>query len=319
MISKYIEYIPFVFLLAWLLFSVYYIILANSRINRINKYLLESIPQIFATIGILGTFMEIAYALSSFSSGKIDESIPVLLDRLKTVFFPSISGIILLIISSKFIDFAQSKYDKVMGSPELDALNRIVDLLENMQLKLDANMNVINSIGSLYSDIAQLSRALQNLGSDLEKAIDAGFENMALQQDESKTIVHLQNLNREVNSLYKKMDELGGDISKSAMSEIQMKLEKMLQDFRMAIAMTARAEFETMSKFMKQAIESLSEVPMKYESLADDIEENLNQLQTKLEKAVKESLSQSGSSAETMLQQIKEISDIIKYFYTLYS
>ena len=54
------EIIPYFLLGAWLLFSIYYLFRAARNPDKVNPYIFESIPQVFPTIGILGTFMGIA-------------------------------------------------------------------------------------------------------------------------------------------------------------------------------------------------------------------------------------------------------------------
>src|SRR5437016_3793919 len=84
-------WITFALLLIWLLFCVYYLYIRSK--DKINPYIFESIPQIFATIGILGTFIGIAVGLWNFDVNNIENSIPELLQGLKTAFFASIIGI----------------------------------------------------------------------------------------------------------------------------------------------------------------------------------------------------------------------------------
>ena len=64
--KEFIETIPYILLIAWLIFSIYYLNVAKRTPDKINPYIFESIPQIFPTIGILGTFIGIAYGLWLF-------------------------------------------------------------------------------------------------------------------------------------------------------------------------------------------------------------------------------------------------------------
>jgi biopolymer transport protein ExbB/TolQ len=94
------ERLPYALLTIWFVFSVYYLIRARQKPDKINPYIFESIPQVFPTIGILGTFIGIAVGLWSFDVNNIETSIPALLQGLKTAFIASIFGIILSIIFS---------------------------------------------------------------------------------------------------------------------------------------------------------------------------------------------------------------------------
>src|ERR1700740_2145710 len=92
--------LPYVLLAAWFAYSVYYIYRARKSPATTNPYIFESIPQVFPTIGIMGTFIGIAYGLWYFDVNNIEGSIPELLNGLKTAFLASIGGILLLIIFS---------------------------------------------------------------------------------------------------------------------------------------------------------------------------------------------------------------------------
>ena len=49
-------------------------------------------PQAVASLGVLGTFLGITYSLFSFNSNGIEQSVPALLDGMKTAFVTSILG-----------------------------------------------------------------------------------------------------------------------------------------------------------------------------------------------------------------------------------
>jgi flagellar motor component MotA len=93
-----IEFLPYLLLIIWTIFSIYYLQRAKKNPTEINPYIFDSIPQVFPTIGILGTFLGIAYGLFYFDVKNMDESIPELLNGLKTAFIASIFGIIGLLI-----------------------------------------------------------------------------------------------------------------------------------------------------------------------------------------------------------------------------
>ena len=90
-------------LAGWAIFSIIYIFrLRNSKdSNSVNPYVYDSIPSVFTTLGVLGTFIGIFLGLMNFNVEKITESIPTLLGGLKTAFLTSIIGIILSLIFGK--------------------------------------------------------------------------------------------------------------------------------------------------------------------------------------------------------------------------
>jgi hypothetical protein len=120
---------PYLLLLTWFIFSIYYLRKAFRDISECNQYLLELIPSTFTTIGVLGTFIGIAVGLQKFNVDNIDESIPMLLSGLKTAFFTSITGIVLSIIFSKTLALLKGKEENVTKyiSGEEAALNKIIE------------------------------------------------------------------------------------------------------------------------------------------------------------------------------------------------
>ena len=56
----------------------------------------KSLPSLFTIIGVFGTFLGIVLGLADFdvTSGRVEESVSVLLDGLKFAFWTSVAGII---------------------------------------------------------------------------------------------------------------------------------------------------------------------------------------------------------------------------------
>ncbi|KJS06037.1 MAG: hypothetical protein VR77_06655, partial [Flavobacteriales bacterium BRH_c54] len=87
---------------SWTLFSIYYTIRVWTKgVNRIIPYVYDTIPNVFTTIGVLGTFVGIYFGLLNFDVENITESIPSLLEGLKTAFTTSIWGISLSLVFGK--------------------------------------------------------------------------------------------------------------------------------------------------------------------------------------------------------------------------
>lgn len=105
-----ISYIP---LIIWIIFSTYYLLKAKNNFKKINRYIFDSVPSIFSTAGILGTFLGIALALFDFNVNDITGSIPSLLSGLTAAFWTSIIGIILSVISAKLVSIIQVKNEQL--------------------------------------------------------------------------------------------------------------------------------------------------------------------------------------------------------------
>lgn len=77
-----------------------------------HRRIVEYFPTAVSTLGVLGTFFGITMGLVAFDSGNLDQSIPGLLDGLKTAFFTSLAGMIGSMILSSILNLKQDKTDK---------------------------------------------------------------------------------------------------------------------------------------------------------------------------------------------------------------
>lgn len=66
----------------------------DERTENEHRKIIESLPTIISTLGVLGTFAGITWGLYNFNTSNINESIPTLLEGLKTAFFTSLTGMV---------------------------------------------------------------------------------------------------------------------------------------------------------------------------------------------------------------------------------
>ena len=94
-----------------------------------HKRMAENFPSIVSTLGVLGTFYGITSGLLGFDTKDLDNSIPVLLEGLKTAFFTSLLGMAGSLILSSIIN---KMFDDKGSSDSEVAAARIVNALETM-------------------------------------------------------------------------------------------------------------------------------------------------------------------------------------------
>ena len=134
----------------WSLFSVMMMIQVSSDkgTDTVNEYIYESIPNVFTTLGVLGTFLGIYYGLEAFDTNNIDGSISELLEGLKTAFITSIVGIIAALIFGRFSEFAYGRAES-KGPPkatsELMALQELNDSLKVGQQQQHDQLNALQT------------------------------------------------------------------------------------------------------------------------------------------------------------------------------
>jgi Rad3-related DNA helicase len=194
-------------------------------------------------------------------------------------------------------------------------LDKNFEFTNEINKKLDA----VNSFSDLGSEIIELNKSLKKLSSELADTIDAGFENLLVQQEKNNSIPLLQMLQLELQSLSIKLDNSTAEITQSIVKDLTSKFEEVVQEFKRSLSDSAKAELENITAYLRQAGSTLADFPAKFQAMSDNLNKNFNNLQEMLQKTTKETLSQTNESTSIMKKQIQEMSDIVKYFYTIYS
>lgn len=153
-----INFIFYAFFLGWAIFSFIYVN-RKKKNQSVYEYVYNSIPSVFTTLGILGTFVGIFVGLQEFDVQNITQSIPKLLEGMKTAFSTSIIGIILSIGFGKWSQIVAEKVDikngEVAVDDEISALKEILSEIKKQ--------NEISSV--FFTDLKkenELFRIVQN-------------------------------------------------------------------------------------------------------------------------------------------------------------
>lgn len=317
-----IEATPYILLTIWLLFSIYYLIRAKRSADKINPYIFDSIPQVFTTIGILGTFIGIAYGLMNFDVNKIEESIPALLKGLKTAFIASIFGIILSIIFSKLIAIILRKNERGKLSDETIVLNKIADLVSDLKdsfhdnfIYIDEHNNEVkpaNIFRDIYEESKKQSKALQSFSTDLSTKIEAGFDTIMSNQIQNGVIPELHAVKVAIDSLGKKLSDPTTEMTQNVVNGLQISMGKMIDEFKTSMSGSTKSELEHLTTLLSQAGGSLTDFPIKLQGMTDKLNENFRDLQAVVQQIAKQTLSQSEQSTDQMKRQVEEMSEILK-------
>jgi chromosome segregation ATPase len=313
-----IEFLPYGLLVIWTIFSIYYLLRAKRTPTEINPYIFDSIPQVFPTLGILGTFLGIAYGLFYFDVKHMNESIPELLNGLKTAFIASIFGIIGLLIFSKLTALVQhtNEKDKAVSSDELTALNALIDHTKKASSINDLNFKTLNSsiIGdgdeSLATQFAKIKNQMTEqteklskiqiaLGGDNETSLLTQIQKLRAEQGEyakltstnSTFIVETMNKNNEI--IRAKFDEFTKLLTENNTKALVEAIEKVITDFNTQMN-------ELIHKLVKENFEELNN---SVKNLNDWQMENKVQIATLISQ-----FNQTTSNLETSSKNILEIS-----------
>lgn len=172
-----------------------------------NRRLVESFPTIVSTLGVLGTFFGITMGLVAFDSTDLDNSIPGLLDGLKTAFFTSLAGMIGSMILNGIINRKQDERDggvsdinQAAGTickavEEMSKLNRenIERLAQQMEAQEADRKAFYRTMGAVMDKISketqpQIAAAVGTLA-EQQKSISSAIDSLViLQRSQESTI-----------------------------------------------------------------------------------------------------------------------------------
>lgn len=336
-----IELLPYGLLVIWTIFSINYLLRAKRNPSEINPYIFDSIPQVFPTLGILGTFLGIAYGLFYFDVKHMDESIPELLNGLKTAFIASIFGIIGLLIFSKLTALVQhtNEKDKAVSSDELAALNSLIDHTKKASLENASNFKTLNSsiIGdgddSLATQFAKiknqmteqtekLSKIQTALGGDSETSLLTQIQKLRAEQGEyakltstnSTYIVETMNKNNEI--IQTKFDEFTTLLTENNTKALVEAMEKVITDFNTQmnalIQRLVKENFEELNHSVKNLNDWQKENKEQIAILISQFNQTTSNLETSSKNILEissntKSLTDNNSILQQMITELKKV------------
>lgn len=287
-------------IIGWTLFSIYYIYRLWTQKKVIN-YVYESIPTVFTTLGVLGTFVGIYFGLQNFDVVKITESIPPLLEGMKTAFSTSIWGIVLSLIfgkASQIILHGVEQKSPPKPTDELAALQEITLLLKEGNKKSNDNLLLLNKslIGETDDSISTQIIKLRNQFTEFDNKQD--IQNKTLEKvqlalggdGETSLLTQIQKLRAEQN-----------EYSKDNKKNIDWIIESMNKNNELI-----RQKFDEFSELLaKNNTEALVEV------MKNATEQFNAQMSALIEKLVQENFKELNNSVQRMNQWQLENKEMI--------
>jgi hypothetical protein len=289
-------------LASWTLFSIYYTIRVwTMGVNRIIPYVYDTIPNVFTTIGILGTFVGIYFGLRTFDVNNINESIPNLLEGLKTAFTTSIWGIILSLFFGKISQV-------VLRSAELKLPPKPTDELAALQ---EINDNIIGSRKENDKNLQKLNKSLigendDSVSTQLVKLRNQFTELQGSQEKQNET-------------MFKVQQALGGDGDTSLLTQIQKLRAEQIEtskDTKKNIEWIVES-MNTNNKLISEKFDEFSELLAKnntealVEVMKRATEEFNSQMSALIEKLVQENFQELNNSVNRMNQWQQENKEMI--------
>lgn len=251
-------------IIGWTVFSIYYIYRVWSQKTVIN-YVYESIPTVFTTLGVLGTFVGIYFGLQNFDVDKITESIPPLLEGMKTAFSTSIWGIVLSLIfgkASQIVLHGVEQKSPPKPTDELAALQEITLLLKDGNKNSNDNFQLLNKslIGetddSVSTQIIKLRNQITEFGNkqDIQNKTLEKVQQALGGDGETSLLTQIQKLRAEQNE-YSKDNKKNIDWIIESMNKNNELIRQKFDEFS---ELLAKNNTEALVEVMKNATEQFN-------------------------------------------------------------
>lgn len=259
--------ITYGFIFGWVIFSTYYIfrLWKTKNTKTYNPYLFNSIPSVFTTIGVLGTFGGIYFGLRQFNVDNIDESIPVLLDGMKVAFLTSILGIgfsmIFRIIGQNVLRSVELT-EPAKQTDELSALTELINILKETKTETAENFKNLNIalIGETDTSISTQLVKLRNQTTDSQKEQEKQNELLEKIQtslignEDGSLLTQLEKLRSQFTDNYKELKE-----HKEVLSSINDNGTELKDKFDEFGEILKKNNTEALVEVMKSATETFNE------------------------------------------------------------
>ena len=265
-------YIIYFFLLSWSIFSIFYIVrLRQKGADKIILDIYDSIPSVFTTIGILGTFSGIYFGLRNFDTTQVNESIPELLEGLKTAFTSSIWGILLSLIFRKVKDYHYHKaeeQDDITSNDIPSALNNLNKTLQAIQENSNKNHEDLK--------VSLIGESDKSIGTSLNELLKTNDKNTEV----------LDNI----------LQSVGGDGDTSLLSQIQK--------IRIALNDNSKENNEKIDQIITSLKESRENLANKFDEFSQLLAKNNTEALVEVMKNVTEQFnSQMSALIEKLVQE----------------
>lgn len=310
---------------------------------NVNLRLFQSFPSILTSLGILGTFVGLAYSVWHFdssSSESIRASIETLLSGMGTAFLTSVAG---MLCSVLFLWFERSRYNRLSNSVDalcarinkqyhrpsgalLDAgLEKISNKIDGLQLSIGNDLDKVlgEKVAPIMKDISHQIDGLElTFGDDLDKVFDEKVTPIMTEishklENPAKTVA---------DSLLSEFKKLSDNFADRLTEKVNGKMNELLQQFILAtnemkgVPAAINTATENLIKSGEMSIEAQKEFTKetqsrfeKYtEELTSAVKEQLSEIQHQMEstsgalKGIPEEIAHSVEAQKTVTEEFSQ-------------
>jgi len=166
----------------------------NDELIKQRRWV-ENLPPLISTLGVIGTFAGITVGLINFDTGDLDNSIPLLLEGLKTAFFTSLAGMIGSLILTRQVSAVFDQKDGGVSDINM-AAGEIVKAVKEMST---ANMQTIVQLQNLTQQQLNNQTAFYNSALNLLRNLET--KSGLAQNDISSILLQFSSTNTSMESL----------------------------------------------------------------------------------------------------------------------
>lgn len=300
---------------------------AVSSAYGLNIRLAQAVPSILTSLGILGTFVGLSFAVLHFDSSSsegIRASIETLLSGMGTAFFTSVFG---MLCSLVFLWFERSRYNQICNTIEslcsrvnkayhrssdgflADNLGVVSEKIEGLQLSFGDNLDKAfdEKVTPVMNSIAQ---KLENPAQAVVDGLIEQFKSLT----EGLTNKLTESLNGKMNEL---LDQfvLATDVMKELPGNIDAATKNLVEAGEASIGVQKAFTDETQKRFEKLASDLTAGVKTQMDSITEHVEESAKSLRGIPEEVSRAAEAQKGVTDE-FFKQLEGLNSMEKIYAT---
>lgn len=278
-----------------------------------SKQLLNYLPNVWTSLGILGTFIAIVYSLEDLQNSSSGNEINVigLIEDIAPAFITSIIGICGAIITSiaiKIIYAIEEKkeeriYADTVGgniSPELmlDRINRSIERLINVTTQQESNIksfldNYMLQLDAFYSKIFESNKEQVHILSDeyvhSAAQVLAGANEEINKRIDTLLLSHSESIQEYLRTEQCKLDEVASDI-KAFLKDVPNSVDEM--------------KVEMIDALRNAIIEKYNQLLEGNDAFTNQLLERVRSFESEISKATSQNCSDTLSAAQSEMQRI---------------
>jgi ABC-type transporter Mla subunit MlaD len=246
--------------------------------RKFDRFAVQHGPEILTTIGIFGCFAGITMALWNFDSSNVTQSVPHLLEGVKTAFLASVSGVFGSLVIRFRHNRQKTPIPQTEGAPKGATLDDVVVTIQALQSSLSGQEE-----GSLLGQM----KLMRHDQSEQLKGLRTAFETFAnkMAQDGSKALIEaLKEVIRDFNT---QINEQFGDNFKQL-----------------------NAAVEKLVVWQQQYKDELDKLQTVQKAAADDLHKSAHHLSLMVQQS--ESFTTTASSLEAILRGLSQQYELIE-------